>query len=127
MRRTAAETATEVTVVGMATAATVATATVAATARDADQVVADADAEEEEILGEGRLQHSRNERIQTHRHTNAPTTKQTARLLLARLSHRSIAARISRTACSLRSHCLCWLRSQSQQRARPGAQGLDVQ
>ena len=72
-----------------ATAATVATATVAATARDADQVVADADAEEEEVLGEGRLPHSRNERIQTHRHTNAQTTQQTTRLLLARLSHRS--------------------------------------
>ena len=53
------------------------------------EVVADADAEEEEVLGEGRLPHSRNERIQTHRHTNAQTTKQTTRLLLARLSHRS--------------------------------------
>ena len=60
--------------------------------------------------------------IQTHRQQNRQRDSCWRGSRIAR-----IAARISRTACSLRSHCLCWLRSQSQQRARPGAQGLDVQ
>ena len=56
--------------------------------------------------------------IQTHRQQNEQRGSCWRGSRIAR-----VAARISRTACSLRSHCLCWLRSQSQQRASRGRRG----
>ena len=56
--------------------------------------------------------------IQTHRQQNRQRDSCWRGSRIAR-----VAARISRTACSLRSHCLCWLRSQSQQRASRGRRG----